>query len=151
VNEFSQLLKRLRRVEALHARTDVAGERDAAAAALRAIRAELRRLKTEEPPVEYKFTVADVWSRQLLTALLRRYELHPCRYRGQRWTTVMVRVSPSFVDTTLWPTFTDLSDTLQSYLAEITQKVIREAICEDSTEAADRPERTAIVGLRQES
>jgi hypothetical protein len=45
----------------------------------------------------------------------------------------------------------DLSDTLQSYLAEITQKVIREAIREDSTEAAERPERTAIVGLRQES
>jgi hypothetical protein len=151
MSDFARLLERLRRVEALHARTDVVGERDAAAAAMRAIRAELARLKTEEPPVEYRFTVADVWSRQLLTALLRRYGLSPYRYRGQRRTTVMVRVSPSFVDTTLWPTFTDLSNTLQSYLSEITQKVIREAICEDSTEAAERPEGTAIEDQRAES
>ena len=39
MNDFQQLLERLRRVEALHARTDVAGERDAAANALNAIRA----------------------------------------------------------------------------------------------------------------
>jgi hypothetical protein len=51
MSDFAQLLERLRRVEALHARTDVVGERDAAAAAMRAIRAELARLKTVEPPV----------------------------------------------------------------------------------------------------
>jgi hypothetical protein len=148
VNEFSQLLERLRRVEALHARTDVTGERDAAAAAMQAIRAQLARQQTEEPPVEYKFTVADVWSRQLLNALLRRYGLSPYRYRGQRYTTVMVRVSPSFVDKTLWPTFQELSDTLRSYLSEITQKVIREAIFEDSSDAAERSEPASIEDQR---
>lgn len=150
MDEFSQLLERLRRVEALHARTDVVGERDAAAAAMQAIRADLARLRTEEPPVEYKFTVADVWSRQLLTALLRRYGLSPYRYHGQRRTTVMVRVSPSFVDKTLWPTFKDLNATLQSYLSDITLKVIREAICADSSDAAERSERASIEDQRTE-
>jgi hypothetical protein len=117
---------------------------------MHAIRAQLAKLKTEEPPVEYRFTVGDVWSRQLLTALLRRYGLSPYRYRGQRRTTVMVRVSPSFVDTTLWPTFTDLSNTLQSYLSEITQKVIREAIFEDNSDAAERPEPASIEDRRAE-
>ena len=118
---------------------------------MQAIRAQLARLQTEEPPVEYKFTVADVWSRQLLTALLRRYGLNPYRYRGQRHTTVMVRVSPSFVDKTRRPTFKELSDTLRAYLMEITQKVIREAIFEDSSEAAERPEPASIEDQRTES
>ena len=39
VSDFGQLLERLRRVEALHARTDVVGERNAAAVAMNAIRA----------------------------------------------------------------------------------------------------------------
>ena len=41
--------------------------------------------------------MADDWSRQLFLALLRRYELKPYRYRGQRYTTVMVKVPKKFV------------------------------------------------------
>lgn len=148
MSDFEGLLERLRRVEALHARTDVVGERDAAAAAMRAIRAELARMEAEEPPIEYRFTLADDWSRRLFTALLRRYGLQPYRYRGQRYTTVMVRVSRGFVDKTLWPEFTELSNLLRSYLSEITNKVIREAIFEDSSEAVERTEKAGIEDQR---
>ena len=51
MSDFEDLLERLRRVEALHARTDVAGERDAAAAAMCAIRAQVARMEVEEPPI----------------------------------------------------------------------------------------------------
>lgn len=148
MSDFEDLLERLRRVEALHARTDVVGERDAAAAAMRAIRAQVARMEAEEPPIEYKFSLVDDWSRQLFTALLRRYGLQPYRYRGQRYTTVMVRVSRSFVDKTLWPEFSELDDQLRAYLRSVTHKVIREAIFEDSSEAVERAEPAAIEDQR---
>ena len=138
MNDYSQLLERLRRVEALHARTDVAGEREAAAQAINAIRAQLARVEQREPPVEYQFSMKDHWSRRLFTALLRRYGIEPYRYRGQRYTTVMARVSKSFVNETLWPEFLQLDELLREYLSDVTDRVIREAIFEDVSEASER-------------
>jgi hypothetical protein len=148
VSDFGQLLERLQRVEALHARTDVVGERNAAAVAMNAIRAQLARIEEQEPPVEYKFSMPDDWSRRLFTALLRRYGIQPFRYRGQRYTTVMARVSKSFVDKTLWPEFVELDNVLRAYLSDITDRVIREAIFEDSSEATERTAPVAIEDQR---
>ncbi|HET6150874.1 MAG TPA: hypothetical protein VFH68_25280 [Polyangia bacterium] len=102
VNEKA-LFEKLRRIEALHAGATTPGERDAAANAIRHIQDRLEILEKEDPPVEYKFTLSDGWSRKLFMALARRYGLKPFRYRRQRYTTVMVRVSKRFVDRTLWP------------------------------------------------
>jgi len=147
--ELEQLLETLRRIEALHARTDVAGERDAAAAALEAMRVRLARMEQQDPPVEFKFSMADSWSRRLFTALMRRYGIQPYRYRGQRYTTVMARVSKSFVDETLWPEFVELDEVLQTYLSDVTDRVIREAIYEDSSEAEERPKSATIQDMRR--
>jgi hypothetical protein len=144
MSEFHQLLETLRRVEALHARTSVAGERDAAANAMHAIRARLAKFEQQDPPVEFKFSLRDTWSRRLFTALLRRYGIEPFRYRGQRYTTVMARVSKSFVDDTLWPEFVELNDVLNKYLSDITERVIREAVYEDSSDASER-EKPAVI------
>ena len=94
----------------------------------------LEKLELESPPVDFKFTLADVWSRRLLIALLRRYELEPFRYRGQRTTTVMVKVSKRFVDETLWPQFLELERTLRGFLDEVTDRVISEAIHRNTAE-----------------
>ena len=147
--DLNQLLERLRRVEALHARTDVVGERDAAANAMHAIRAQLERHEQRDPPVEFKFSMADSWSRRLFTALLRRYGIEPFRYRGQRRTTVMARASKSFVDETLWPEFVELSEILREYLTEVTDRVIKEAIFEDSSEASEREKTAGIEDQRK--
>ena len=149
MSEFSQLLEKLRRVEALHARTDVVGERNAAANAMDAIRAQLTRCEHQDPPVEYKFSMVDDWSRRLFTALLRRYGIEPFRYRGQRYTTVMARVSKSFVDETLWPEFVQLDDVLKEYLSDVTDRVIEEAIFGDSSEASERVKPSAIEDQRK--
>jgi len=151
VSEFSQLLEKLRRVEALHARTDVLGEREAAAQAMEAIRAQLARAARHDPPVEYKFTMQDPWSRRLFTALLRRYQIEPYRYRGQRYTTVMARVSKSFVDRTLWPEFMELDKTLREYLSDVTNRVIREAIFADVSEASERTQPDGIEDQRKDT
>jgi hypothetical protein len=133
---LEQLLETFRRIEALHARTDVQGEKAAAAEALHRIRRLLAEKQTTDPPVEFRFSMTDNWSRKLFVALLRRYGLTPYRYVGQRYTTVMVRVPKSFVDETLWPEFGQFSDVLRQHLDEITERVIASALQGDTSDAA---------------
>jgi len=134
------LIEKLRRIEALYAGATTPGERIAAANARDRIRERLRTLQTRAVNVEYRFTLSDVWSRKLFLGLLRRYDLEPYRYRGQRYTTVMVRVPKSFVEETLWPEFEELNRTLHAHLDEVTERVIREEIYRDSSEAGIKSE-----------
>jgi hypothetical protein len=138
MSDEQKLIEKLRRIEALFARPGTAGERAAAASALERIKARLRELEKVDSPVEYRFTLPDAWSHRLLVALLRRYGVTPYRYRGQRRTTVMARVSLQFVDETLWPEFEQLHATLLSYLEEVTERVISQALSVDSSEAEER-------------
>jgi hypothetical protein len=138
MREEERLVETLRKIEALFARPATEGERAAAGNALERIRQRLKQLESIEPPVEYRFTLSDAWSTSLFVALLRRYDLTPFRYRGQRRTTVMTRVTRSFVDETLWPEFEQLSTTLRRYLDDVTQRVIAEAIHGDVTDAEER-------------
>ncbi|MGH9163595.1 MAG: hypothetical protein ACRD2X_26875 [Vicinamibacteraceae bacterium] len=75
----------------------------------------------------------DAWSRTLFVALLRRYGLKHYRYHGQRRTTVMVKVTKSFVDQTLWPEFQQLLTVLEEHLEEVTRRVIDNALGGDDT------------------
>jgi hypothetical protein len=70
-----------------------------------------------------------------LLSLLRRYGLEPYRYSGQRRTTVMVRAPRVFIDETLWPEVQELNRTLRTYLDEVTDRVIKEGIHRDYSEA----------------
>jgi len=138
VTEEQNLLEKLRRVEALFASTPFDGERSAAADAIERIRERLRAQQAVDPPIEFKFTLPDAWSQRLMIALMRRYGLSPYRLRGQRRTTVMARVPVGFVDQTLWPEFVQLDNTLRDYLNEVTNRVIREAIHADVSDADER-------------
>lgn len=142
----AQLLEKLRLIEALVSGGSTPGERGAAEAAQERILAKLREALSHDRPVEYRFSMADEWDRRLFVALLRRYDLHPYRYRRQRYTTVMVRVPERFVDETLWPEYQELSETLRAYLSQVTDRVIAEVLCVDSSEAevvAEPPALTA--------
>ncbi len=131
----SSLIDKLRRIEALYAGAMTPGEKDAAERAGQRIRERLKEWERTDPPVEYTFTMGDMWSRKVFVALLRRYGINPYRYKRQRYTTVMARVSNTFVEETLWPEFEEISKTLQSYLSEVTERVVSEVIHEDSSEA----------------
>jgi hypothetical protein len=133
----AKLREKLNRIEALFAGATTEGERVAAAEARRRIQLRLQSVERIDPPVEYRFTLADAWSRKLFLALLRRYGLRPYRYRGQRHTTVMVRVPRPFVDQTLWPEFEQLDNAMRAYLEEITDRVVADVLHEDSSEAAE--------------
>lgn len=135
-----QLVEKLRRIEALHARPGSEGERHAAERARERIQARLKELEAEEPPIEFRFSVADQWSRHLFVALLRRYGIRPYRYRGQRRTTVMARLSRAFVNETLWPEFMELQGTLAAYFDALTDRVIEQALEVRAGEAEEQPE-----------
>lgn len=130
------LIDKLRKIERLHAGSDVAGEREAAADAIQRIKQRLAELEKTEPVEEYRFRLNDDWSRKLFIAMLRRYGIEPYRYARQRRTTVMARVPVSFVDETLWPEFLELSATLRQHLAELTERLIATSIHEDTGDEA---------------
>jgi hypothetical protein len=130
------LMEKLARIEALFAGAATPGEKVAAENAKQRILERLRDYEREDPPAEYRFSTADVWSRKVLITLLRRYGISPYRYRGQRHTTVMATLPKSFVDETLWPEFQELSMTLHTYLSEVTERVLSEVIHQDNTEPA---------------
>ncbi len=129
-----ELLEKLKKIERLHAGATTPGEMDAAADAIARIKQRLAEVTQVETPIEYTFTFNDGWTKQLFVALLRRYSINPYRYRRQRRTTVMARLPKSFVDQTLWPEYTELSKILTTYLNDMTQRVIAQAIHADSTE-----------------
>ncbi len=139
-----QLLRdKLRKIEALFAGAATDGERVAAGAAAERIRARLGTAAGKEKAIEVKFSIPDMWSRQLFVSLCRRYGLHPFRYRRMHRQTIIIRAPKSFVDQVLWPEFEVLSAALTDYLSEITEKVIREEVHGETGQAdeIDEPRR----------
>ncbi len=143
--EEQQLIAKLRKIEALFTRPGSDGERRAAESASDRIRARLAALERIESPVEYRFSLADTWSRSLFVALLRRHGLKPYRYHGQRRTTVMVRVAKTYVDTTLWPEFQQFQVVLHEHFATVTKRVISQALGDAEGEIEVR-EGVAVAG-----
>ena len=69
--------------------------------------------------------------------------INPYRYPRQKYSTVMVRAPGSFIHDTLWPEFLELDKILCDQLAEITERLIAEAVFADSSEAAQAPQQLA--------
>jgi hypothetical protein len=136
----SHLREKLRKIEALFAGAGTPGERDAAEAALARVRVKLAELESKEPPIELQFSIQDRWSRHLFLALCRRYGLRPYRYPRQRQSSIMVRAPRRFFDEVLLREFSDLEVALQTYLREVTLKVIREEVFGDASDAQEVPE-----------
>lgn len=135
----AELKGKLRKIEALFAGASSPGERNAAQAARDRIQAKLQDLESREQPIEMRFTLGDGWNLKLFLALCRRYGLKPYRKHGQRRTTVMLKVVPSFADDILWPEFTQLAEALHTYLDEATERIIREEVFLDTEEPEERP------------
>ena len=139
-----QLLReKLRKIEALFAGAATQGERVAAGGAAERIRDRLGLAAGMEKEIEMKFSISDVWSRQLFVALCRRYGLRPFRYRRMHRQSIIIRAPRTFVEQVLWPEFEELSAALIAYLSEITEKVIREEVHGETGEAdeVDEPRR----------
>ncbi|NLI76848.1 MAG: hypothetical protein GX442_10450 [Candidatus Riflebacteria bacterium] len=77
---------------------------------------------------EYQFTLDNPWSYQLALALLRKAGLRPYRRKGQRRTTVMARMRPSYFEEVFAPEFRKIDHLLYEYLTATADRVISEAI-----------------------
>ncbi len=134
----ADLKDKLRKIEALFAGASTHGERSAAMAAKDRILAKLKESEGKEKAVEIKFSLGDGWNVKLFIALCRRYGLKPFRKHGQRRTTVMLVVVPSFANDILWPEFAQLAEALGEYLEEATERIIREEVFKDAADAESR-------------
>jgi hypothetical protein len=141
----NQLLRdKLRKIEALFAGAATPGEKAAAGAAAERIRQRLGQTAGKEHFIEWKFSIPDIWSRQLFIALCRRYGLRPFRHKRMHRQTIMIKGPKSFIEQTLWPEFQELNAALVAYLSEITEKVIREEVHGETGEAEEIDEPTRI-------
>jgi hypothetical protein len=131
------LIEKLRKLEALHAGTKVDGEREAAGRAAERIRERLAEIRNQEKDNVWQYRVEDRWHQKLFVALCRRYGLKPYRERGQRYTTIMVRMPVGFRKGIFDPHFSALSKEITTELDALTDRVIREAIDEDVSDAQE--------------
>jgi hypothetical protein len=134
----AQLREKLRKISALFEGATTPGERNAAAAAMERVAKGLGNAQKAEQPIENQFSFPDRWQRRLFSALCRRYGLEPYRYKGQRYTTVIVRAPRTFVLHTLWPEYQELSEALDDYLNDATERIIREEVYRDAGDASER-------------
>ena len=146
------LIEKLLKIESLFAGAATEGERTSAGLARQRILKRLAELLPKDPPVEYTFTFPDMWSRKIFVTLLRRYGLKPYRYHRQRYTTVMVQVPEQFVTETLWPEFEKIDAELNAYLQEVTDRVVKQVLHEDSSDAVvvERPLQLEAPGERSD-
>jgi hypothetical protein len=148
VTEREILRDKLRKIETLFAGAATPGERAAAGAAAERIRARLRVCEQSEEAIEVRFGLPDPWSRQLFIALCRRYGIRVYRYPRMRRQTLMVKAPRSFIEKVLWPEFQQINAALLEYLAAVTNKVIREEVFGESSDAEEVPEPEPVRGAR---
>ena len=139
------LRDKLRKIEALFAGAATPGERQAAGAAAERIRLQLAAAASTEPEIEMRFSIPNPWSRRLFIALCRRYGLKPFRYARMKRQTVVVKAPRTFLERTLWPQFVEIDTALTSYLDDITDKVIREEVHGEASDAEEIAEPRAIA------
>jgi hypothetical protein len=131
-----EIIDKIRKVQALYAGTDSAGEMKAAQAALERLKAQLDEIPASA--TAFQFSLPDPWKRQLFLALVRRHGLKPYRLPRQRRGTVMVRMPKPLLDRVLWPEFLELSQMLHAYLDEATRDIISRAVHGDLSEAPEQ-------------
>ena len=136
MNSEDQLRDKIRKIAALYEGARTPGERQAAAAAIERLKAAMAALP--ESPTEEQFTLPDPWKRRLFMALCRRYGIRPYRYPRQRHATLLIKAPRSFVDKTLWPEFLQISEVLNEYLNEVTERIIREEVYGEAGETVER-------------
>ncbi|MDA1326587.1 MAG: hypothetical protein O3C34_17820 [Proteobacteria bacterium] len=144
MNPEQSLREKLRKIESLFAGAATEGEKFAAGAAAARIRERLGQTADKEQPIEVKFSIPDIWSRQLFVALCRRYGLRPFRYRRMHRQTIIVKGPESFLQHILWPEFNELNAALVAYLSDITDRVIREEVHGETGEADEIDEPVRI-------
>ncbi len=125
MNGDRKLREKLAKLEALFRRAGSPGEKSAAGVAIERLRGRLARAgREEEPEVEIRYSLPDMWCVDLFCAVCRKYGVRPYRYKRQRHTTVMVRVRERQFDREVWPEYCQLQSELAAYFNDVTDHLI---------------------------
>ena len=134
-----QIREKLRKIKALFAGASSEGERQAAQAAMdrlqERIRAEEVEKPTEDPPVEFRFSLRNPWSLRLFLALCRAKGYRPYRHPRMRRTSVCVRIGARQVNLDLWPEYLEMDRVLTEHLGELADQIIGDCINPDRSDA----------------
>lgn len=137
----ADLLRKLAAIEALLGAATSSGERDAARAAKERVEAKLgaQPASTED----WHFTLHEIWSRKLFSAMARKSGLETFRYRGQRRTTLVLHTTHARKEQ-LWQQFVSAHQAMASHIDELTDRLIRQALGEATDDVAERTELKAL-------
>ncbi len=137
------LVDKFKKIEALYLGATTLGEKAAALHALNNVQEKINYYKREELQ-EWSFKFDNHFEKKLFKALLGKYNLKPYRYKGQRYTTVMVQTSKEVVEKTLWPQYLEMVKALRSYLEDVTNDVIKKVMGQENSEDEIRDEQMKI-------
>jgi hypothetical protein len=118
------LTDKIRKIEALIAGAKSLGERQAAEFAKQRLQE-----KIVSQPIEYTVSNNSPWKKKLFVAVCSKHELKTYRYRRQKYTTTMVRVSKPFMEQILWPEFKRYADTFDELASDIINDLIAKIHC----------------------
>ncbi len=121
-----ELFKKLLKIEALYSGATTDGEKLSALNAKKRILKRIEESKPIDPPIEYKFTLQSIWNVKIFVALLDRYNIKAYRRPRQRRTTVMAKVSVSFVETVLWPEYVEIQNEVDNYFSAKVDNIVIE-------------------------
>ena len=145
MSDDRQIREKLGKIKALFAGAASEGERNAAQAAMdrlnERINAADSRKEEVDPPVEFRFSLANAWSLRLFLALCRSKGYRPYRHPRMRRTSVCVRIGAQAVKKGLWPEYLAMNRVLTEHLGELADQIIADCINPDRSDAE------VIVGL----
>jgi hypothetical protein len=110
---------KIRKIEALIFGAKSDGERQAAEFAKQRLQD-----KIAARPVEYTVRVNSPWKKRLFLAICKKHGLRTYRYMRQKYTTTMLHVSKSFMDSISWLEFNKYSLMLDTLTDEILTDLI---------------------------
>lgn len=73
---------------------------------------------------EFQFNLKHDWQTFVFHALLKRYGIRPYRYRKQRKSTILIRVSKQIMDDLLWPIFNDVAGGFAARINQMTMALV---------------------------
>lgn len=112
-------LDKLAKIEALIARASSEGEHQAAMLAKKRIQQ-----KVNQTPTEYRISTDSPWKKRLFIALCKKFGFSTYRYKGQRYTTARLKISPALMKEVLWPEFEKYAKILEEAASEILDNLI---------------------------
>ena len=121
---MTDLLERIKKIEALINGATTSGEKNAALFAKDRLLKKQITTEVSERLEEYRLYTSDNWHKKLLLAICRKHGIQPYRYKRQKYTTVMVNINSDFLNDVLWPEYLEYSKHLEKLVEEITDDLI---------------------------